>query len=110
MRRVWWTAVLIVVFALGAWLALPARVQAGAPSIDPAEKQKILDLLKLQIALSMGEHGSFHGVLEKLVKKYPNDPDVKALSDDYHNTMHKRMTAQEQMVDIATKRFLTSTE
>ena len=110
MHRVLGMAVLIMVFALGAGLTLPARVQAGGAPLDPAEKQKIIDLLKLQIALSMGEHTDFHNVLEKLSKKYPNDPDVKALSDDYHSTMHKRMTAQEQTADVLMKTYLSSTE
>lgn len=87
----------MLVFALSAGLAFPARVQAGA---GEADKEKIIELLKLQLLLSRGEHGQFHGALEKLMQKYPNDADVKTLSDQYHETMHKRMTVQEQTVDL----------
>jgi len=100
-------AVLIVVLALAAWLALPACVQAGAADQD---KDKIIELLKLQLLLSRGEHGMFHDALEKLVKKYPGDVDVKALSDQYHDTMHKRMTVGEQAVDLLMKTYLSSGE
>ncbi|MBI3330398.1 MAG: hypothetical protein HYZ81_27275 [Nitrospinae bacterium] len=97
-------AVLIVVFALGMGLSSPARVQAGAAD---AEKAKIVELLKLQLLLSRGEHGQFHDALEKLSKKYPNDLDVKTLSDQYHETMHKRMTAGEQATDLLMKGYLS---
>jgi len=105
MRRHSGVAVLIVVLALAAWLALPACVQAGAADQD---KDKIIELLKLQLLLSRGEHGMFHDALEKLVKKYPGDVDVKALSDQYHDTMHKRMTVGEQAVDLLMKTYLSS--
>ena len=98
MRRILWGAALVLVCAFVAGLGLPAPLRAGA--MDPGEKAKIVELLKLQLVLVKGEHGEFHGVLEKLMRKYPNDPDVKALSDEYHATMHKRMTAQEQTVDL----------
>ena len=104
MRRLSGVAVLMVVLALVAWLALPAGVQAGAA--DP-DKDKVIELLKLQLLLSRGEHGMFHDALEKLVKKYPNDVDVKSLSDQYHETMHKRMTAGEQATDLLMKKFLS---
>ena len=107
MRRHSGVAVLIVVLALAAWLALPACVQAGAADQD---KDKIIELLKLQLLLSRGEHGMFHDALEKLVKKYPGDVDVKALSDQYHDTMHKRMTVGEQAVDLLMKTYLSSGE
>jgi len=97
-------AVLIVVFAFGIGLSVPASVQAGAA--DP-EKDKIIELLKLQLLLSRGEHSMFHDALEKLVKKYPADTDVKALSDQYHETMHKRMTAGEQATDLLMKGYLS---
>ncbi|MBI3330397.1 MAG: hypothetical protein HYZ81_27270 [Nitrospinae bacterium] len=107
MRRLSGVTVLIVVLALAAWLALPACVQAGAAAPDK-EKDKVIELLKLQLLLSRGEHGMFHDALEKLVKKYPNDVDVKALSDQYHETMHKRMTVGEQAVDLLMKTYLSS--
>lgn len=101
MRRALGGAVLACAFVAG--LVLPAYVQGGA--IDPAEKQKIVELLKLQLVLVRGEHGEFHGYLEKLLKKYPNDPDVKSLSAEYHTTMHKRITAQEQTADMLMKPY-----
>ena len=101
MRRVLGAIVLIVVVALAAGLAFPPAVAAGAPARAPdPEKEKVIELLKLQLLLSRGEHGQFHTLLEKLVKKYPADADVKGLSDQYHETMHKRMTSQEQMTDM----------
>ena len=98
-------AVLIAVFAFGMGLSYPARVWAGAA--DP-EKAKIVELLKLQLLLSRGEHSQFHDALEKLSKKYPADIDVKTLSDQYHETMHKRMTAGEQATDLLMKSYLSS--
>ncbi|MBI3326316.1 MAG: hypothetical protein HYZ81_06395 [Nitrospinae bacterium] len=58
MRRVLGVAVLVLVFALSAGLAFPARVQAGPGEGD---KEKVIELLKLQLLLSRGEHGQFHG-------------------------------------------------
>ncbi len=107
MRRVLGVTVLIVVLALAAGLALPTQARAGAA--DP-EKEKLVELLKLQLLLSRGEHGQFHDALEKLVKKYPNDPDVKALDEEHHEIMHKRMTAQEETADMLMKKYLQSTE
>ena len=95
-------AALIVVLALAAGLALPPRAQAGAP--DP-ERDKIFELLKLQLLLSRGEHGQFHEVLERLMKKYQADPDVKSLSNQYHATMHKRMAAQEETAEMLVRNF-----
>jgi len=126
MRRVLGMAVLIVVFAFVAGLTLPAHVQAGmagpaGPAGPPgvagpagpagagasqAEKQKITELLKLHLLLSRGEHGSFHDGLEKLMKKYPNDADIKALSDEHHDMMHKRMATGEEAVDLLMKGHL----
>jgi len=110
MRRVLGVIVLIVVVALAAGLAFPPAVPAGAPAGAPdAEKQKVIELLKLQLLLSRGEHGQFHALLEKLVKKYPADADVKGLSDAYHDTMHKRMTAQEQLSEqLLSRGYLTT--
>ncbi len=105
MRRVVGVAVIIVVLALAAGVALPTRAQAGAAA-DP-ERDKLVELLKLQLLLSRGEHGQFHDVLEKLVQKYPNDPDVKALSDEYHELLHKRIQVQEETVDILMKKYLS---
>lgn len=101
MRRVLGVAVLVLVFVLAAGLARPALVQAGAAAGTTAEdKEKIIELLKLQLLLSRGEHGQFHAALDKLVQKYPNDVDVKALGDQYHETMHKRMAVGEQAIDL----------
>jgi len=106
MCRVRKIAVLIVVFAFVTGLALPALVQAGqAPAKDP-EKQKISELLKLHLLLAQGEHTSFHEALEKLAKKYPNDPEIKALSEEHHTVMHRRMTTGEQAIDLLTKKYL----
>ncbi len=102
MRRVLGVTVLTVVLALAAGLTLPTRARAADP-----DREKVVELLKLQLLLSRGEHGQFHDALDKLAKKYPNDPDVKTLSDDYHNTMHKRMTAQEETADLLMKKYLT---
>ena len=109
MARVLRVVVLIVVVALAAGLVLPTRAQAGAAGATEQEKEKIIELLKLQLLLSRGEHGQFHDALERLMKKYPADTDVKSLSEQYHDTMHKRMTAQEETADMLMKRFLTST-
>ncbi len=106
MRRVAGVAVIIVVLALAAGLALP--IQAGAGAAADPEREKIVELLKLQLLLSRGEHGQFHDALEKLVKKYPNDPDVKALNEEHHEIMHKRMQAQEETADMLMKKYLTA--
>jgi len=106
MRKVLKIAVLIVVFTFVTGLVLPALVQAGqAPAKDP-EKDKIVELLKLHLLLSRGEHGSFHDALEKLAKKYPNDADIKALADDHHEMMHKRMSSGEEAIDLLTQKYL----
>ena len=110
MRKVLKIAVLIVVFAFVTGLALPALVEAGqapAPAKDP-EKDKIVELLKLHLLLSRGEHGSFHDALEKLAKKYPNDTDIKALADEHHEMMHKRMSSGEEAIDLLTQKYLLS--
>ena len=105
MRRVLGVAVIIVVLALAVGVALPILARAGAAA-DP-EREKIVELLKLQLLLSRGEHGQFHDALEKLVQKYPNDPDVKGLSEQHHELMHKRMQAQEETADMLMKKYLT---
>lgn len=98
-------AVLIVVLVLAVGLAGPAFVQAGAAPA-PGEKEKLIDLMKAQMAMQRGEHELMHEVMDKLLKKYPNDPEIKAL-DDFHEKWHGRAKMQEE-VQQRTQTFLES--
>jgi hypothetical protein len=96
----------IAVWALIAGLGLPAGVQAGA---QESEKQKLTDLIKAQMLLSQGEHQKFHEALEKLAQKYPDDADIKDLVQVHHETMHKRMQAEEQLrQELMRQRIITT--
>jgi hypothetical protein len=97
MRRALRVVVLIVMFALALGLTLPAFVQAGAAPA-PGEKEKLVDLIKAQMAMQRGEHELMHQIMDQLLKKYPNDPDIKAL-DDFHEKWHSRAKMQEEMQD-----------
>ncbi|HSF28934.1 MAG TPA: hypothetical protein VLK82_00460 [Candidatus Tectomicrobia bacterium] len=96
MRRTLRVAVLVVTFGLALGLMLPAFVQAGAAQPGEADKSKIIDLIKAQIAMQRGEHEMMHQIMDQLLKKYPNDPEIKAL-DDFHEKWHSRAKMQEEM-------------
>jgi hypothetical protein len=98
MRRTLRVAVLIVMFALAAGFACPVSVQAGAAQAPQAqaEKQQLIDLIKAQMAMQRGEHEMMHQIMDQLLKKYPNDPEIKAL-DDFHEKWHSRAKMQEEM-------------
>jgi flagellar biosynthesis/type III secretory pathway M-ring protein FliF/YscJ len=93
MRRTLTVAVLIVVLALVGALARPAFVQAGAAD---AEKDKLIELMKAQMAMQQGEHELMHQIMDKLLQKYPNDQDIKSL-DDFHEKWHSRAKMQEEV-------------
>jgi len=93
MRRTLKVAVLLVMLALATGLARPVSVQAGAAD---AEKDKIIELMKAQMAMQKGEHEMMHQIIDSLMKKYPNDPEIKSL-DDFHEKWHSRAKMQEEM-------------
>jgi hypothetical protein len=98
MRRLVELAVLIAVLALVAAFVCPVSVQAGAAQAPQgqADKDKLIDLMKAQMAMQRGEHEMMHQIMDQLLKKYPNDPDIKAL-DDFHEKWHSRAKMQEEM-------------
>jgi flagellar biosynthesis/type III secretory pathway M-ring protein FliF/YscJ len=93
MHRRLMVAVLIVMLALATGLVRPVSVQAGAPD---AEKDKLIELMKAQMAMQRGEHEMLHQIMDQLLKKYPNDPEIKAL-DEFHEKWHSRAKMQEEM-------------
>lgn len=100
MRRLLRMAAIGVTFALVTGLALPAWVYAGATGTDKAkleeEKTKLVDLMKAQMVMQRGEHEQMHAIMDQLLKKYPNDPEIKAL-DDFHEKWHSRAKMQEEV-------------
>ncbi len=96
MGRVAMVAAVVVVLGLGAGLVGPDSVQAGAPRADQADKEKIIDLMKAQMEMQSGEHQLMHEIIDNLLKKYPNDPEIKAL-DDFHEKWHSRAKMQEEV-------------
>jgi hypothetical protein len=100
MRRLFWMAAIGAIFALVTGLALPARVHAGATEADKAkleaEKTKLVDLMKAQMVMQRGEHEQMHAIMDQLLKKYPQDPEIKAL-DDFHEKWHSRAKMQEEV-------------
>jgi len=100
MHRLVWMAAIGVIFALATGLALPARVQAGTTQEDKAkleaEQAKLVDLMKAQMAMQRGEHEQMHAIIDQLLKKYPNDPEIKDL-DNFHEKWHSRAKMQEEI-------------
>jgi len=100
MHRLVWMAAIGVIFALVTGLALPARAQAGTTEEDKAkleaEQAKLVDLMKAQMAMQRGEHEQMHAIIDQLLKKYPNDPEVKDL-DNFHEKWHSRAKMQEEI-------------
>jgi hypothetical protein len=93
MRTTLKVAVVIGLLALATGLARPVSVQAGAAD---AEKDKIIELMKAQMAMQRGEHEMMHQIIDALLKKYPNDPEIKSL-DDFHEKWHSRAKMQDEM-------------
>ena len=91
---------LVCVVVLAAWLAFPARIQAGAATPVEEEKAKLADLLTLQAAMASGEHALMHEILDTLLAKYPNDLDIKRL-DQFHESWHSRAKLQEETAERA---------
>ena len=98
MRRLVKVATLIVVLALATGLASPVFVQAGAAPAPQtqAEKEKLIELMKAQMAMQRGEHEMLHQIMDQLLKKYPNDPEIKAL-DEFHEKWHSRAKMQDEI-------------
>jgi len=100
MHRLVWMAAIGVIVALVTGLALPARVQAGTTEEDKAkleaEQAKLVDLMKAQMAMQRGEHEQMHAIIDQLLKKYPNDPEIKDL-DSFHEKWHSRAKMQEEI-------------
>jgi hypothetical protein len=98
MRRALMVAVLIVVLALATGLTRSVSVQAGAAPAPQAqaEKAKLVELMKAQMAMQRGEHELMHQIIDQLLKKYPNDPEIKAL-DEFHEKWHSRAKMQEEI-------------
>ena len=100
MRRLLWMAAIGIIFASVTGLALPTRVHAGAADAEKAkleaEKSKLADLMKAQMVMQRGEHEQMHAIMDQLLKKYPNDPEIKAL-DDFHEKWHSRARMQEEI-------------
>ena len=106
MSRLVMLAAIIVVLGLGAVLVGTVAVQAGTAQGDQVDEQKLIDLMKAQIAMQSGEHQLMHEIMDNLLKKYPNDPEIKAL-DDFHEKWHSRARMQEELQEQV-KTFIES--
>jgi hypothetical protein len=96
---------LIVVLALATGLAIPTSVQAGTTAgPTEADKTKLIELMKASMAMQRGEHELMHELMDKLMKKYPNDPEIKEL-DNFHEKWHSRAKMQEE-IDQRTQLYL----
>ena len=84
MRRKCGIALVIVMLAHAGGSALSPEAPAGGAG---PEQGKVIEQLKLQLLLLRGEDVQFHDALEKLMRKYPDDPDVKSLRETY-DTYH----------------------
>ena len=97
MQRV--ITVFLVMFGLLGWLTSAAVPPAASQEDQEKLEQQIADMFNAQAALSMGQHGRYHAMIDTFVQKYPDDEDFKSLHESYHQTLHDRMELEEQILN-----------
>ena len=87
------TSILVLMFAVA--IAIPSAAFAQGSG----EVTKIVQLMKAQIELSNGQHSNYHGLIDGLVKRYPNDADLKRMHAQIHDAMHQRMEMEKEIMN-----------